>query len=86
MRNKEVTKAEADSNVPLAVMLLLGGPSDDFMVGRIYEVAVGNAYDEVVKDDENGIEMEPAKWRMDEGLKRVIAENKFRSKNCELIR
>lgn len=73
-------------DIPLLFSLRLGGPSTDFMVGRVFEGTASHAYDKVVKEDVSGFPItDPAKWAKGE-LKTLRAENLFRSANCKLIR
>jgi hypothetical protein len=39
------------SEVPIGVTMLLAGPSADFVVGRIFENAMGDAFDGIVKKE-----------------------------------
>jgi hypothetical protein len=55
------------------------------MIGRIFENAMRDAYDKVVKEDNNGLPiLDPSKWARDE-LKVIRAKNKYHSSNCALI-
>ncbi len=38
-RDGEMSQEDFQQSVPLGVSMRLGGPSDDFMIGRIYESA-----------------------------------------------
>ncbi|MDT8429372.1 MAG: hypothetical protein RQ757_11455 [Pseudomonadales bacterium] len=84
---KEKTISESEFNAaPVGVLLTLGGPSVDFIVGRIFENAMNDAFDSVVKEDSNGLTIpDPTKWARDE-LKAIRAENKYHNSNCELLR
>jgi hypothetical protein len=73
-------------DIPLLFSVRLGGPSTDFMVGRVFEGTANHAYDKVVKEDVSGFPItDPAKWAKGE-LKTLRAQNLFRSGNCKLIR
>ena len=56
LQRGEVPPEVARIEVPLAVSRVLEGPSADFKIGRIYEAAVSEAFDEIVKKKttENG--------------------------------
>ena len=71
--------------VPLAVTMVLQGPSDDFIVARIFEGAMRDAYDDIVKNDDNGMPLEMSNWIMDNGLRAQKAKTKYQTANCELI-
>ena len=71
---------------PIGVLMLLGGPSIDFIIGRVFESAMGEAYDSVVKDDASGVEMDdPGQWRRGES-KAQRGRLLYDQSNCELVR
>lgn len=84
---KDGTTGQADrENTPVAVLLLLSGPSTDFVVGRIFEAATGHAFDAVVKQDAQGLSiLDSSRWAQGE-LRTSIAQNKYRDSNCALLR
>jgi hypothetical protein len=86
-RVRNGTMAEAErQELPVGILLLLGGPSVDFVVGRIFEHVNEYALDKVVKEDNDGVPLfDPSKWADDE-LRNVRARNKFGSSNCALIK
>lgn len=85
VRNKTITEAEV-KEAPIGVLWYMAGPTTDFIVGRIYEAATGDAYDKVVKEDSAGLPiLDPYKWARDE-LKVMRAKNKYLSSNCTLVR
>ena len=64
---------------------MLQGPSADFIIGRVFENAVTEAYDGIVKK-ENGITMEPSKWIEDKRLQKSKAQIKYLQSNCVLLK
>jgi len=84
---KDGTTSQVDrTNAPVAVLLLLAGPTTDFIVGRIFEAATGHAFDAVVKEDAQGLPLfDPARWAEGE-LRTSKARNKYRDSNCALMR
>lgn len=85
IENKTIPEDEI-KQAPWFLLVLLGGPSIDFMIGRIFQFAAEQAHDNVTKLDTNGIPLEASRWVTDETLKTIIAKNKYNSSNCELIR
>ena len=84
IKNQTIAEVER-REAPIGVLLRLGGPSVDFMTGRIFEGAVEYAYDNVVKTDNSGVPIvDPSKWATGE-LKVIRAQNKYRGSNCKLI-
>ncbi len=84
VKNGTISEAQAQK-APIGVLMNLGGPSIDFMVGAIFKSSSNNAYDSVVKKNEYGVLLEPSKWVTDDKLKNARAENKYHNSNCELI-
>jgi len=84
---KDKTVSEADAReAPIGVLMYLGGPSIDFMIGRVFESATGGAFDAVVKTDSKGTPIHnPLEWVNDDEVKRIKAQSRFRSSNCELV-
>lgn len=77
---------ERQRNIPVGVLLRLGGPSVDFIIGRIFEGAADDAFDKVVKTDGSGRTItDPLKWAGDE-LKVVNAVNRYQHSNCALLK
>jgi hypothetical protein len=84
IENKTVSEKEI-SRAPLSVLQRLQGPSIDFMIGRIFEGATEDAFDKVVKEDNNGLPiLDPRDWA-DGELKVARARNKYQTSNCALI-
>ncbi len=84
---KDGTTTQADrENAPVAILLLLAGPSTDFIVGRIFEAATGHAFDAVVKEDSQGLPIfDPLRWA-EGALRTSRAQSKYRDSNCALVR
>ena len=62
---------ELQEDAPLYLLILLGGPSHDFRLGRIYGYAIDQVY-------ENIYDGEPS----DE----ISAKNEYHRRNCDLLR
>jgi hypothetical protein len=77
IQDRTISEAETQK-APFGVLLVLGGPSVNFMVGRVFESATRCANDAVSRED-------PSKWVPDNELRANIASIKFRRSNCELI-
>ncbi|MFT3672040.1 hypothetical protein [Aestuariivirga sp.] len=74
------------SDTPIAVTSRLQGPNADFIVGRIFEAAMNEAFDNVVKRDAGGSEIkDPAHWVMEPATRELDARIKFQNANCELV-
>lgn len=72
----KVEQKDLSSEAPWIMLLLLEGPSPDFMLGRIYASAQDSALKEVFKTGDH--------FNSDEE-QRIIAVNEFRKLNCQLI-
>jgi hypothetical protein len=64
------------TEAPAVMLLLLEGPTPDFMLGRIFEVAQRSALEEVYKTGQNF---------NSEEIQETIAKDKFWNLNCQLI-
>lgn len=84
IKNGTITKTET-ADAPWAVVMLLGGPTSDFMIGRIYQSASDDAFEAVVEKDDNGEVLAPSKWVTDPNTKASIAWGKYNRSNCALI-
>ncbi|MBX4206002.1 hypothetical protein KW795_02290 [Candidatus Microgenomates bacterium] len=76
LRAEKIDEKDISQEVPIGLTLLLGGPSEDFMLGRIYSSAEEETLNEVFKTGND--------FNSDE-IQKMIAENKFRDRNCQLI-
>jgi hypothetical protein len=78
-----------ENDVPVEVALSLPGPSDDFRIGRLFDmassVAFDSVHDAVVERDDTGAMRAPNNW-LDGDLKSATAGTKFRNANCGLLR
>lgn len=84
VRTKTISDTEL-KEAPVGVLWHMGGPTTDFIVGRIFEAATGDAYDQVVKEDSSGLLItDPRKWADDE-LKVIRAKNMYQRSNCALV-
>lgn len=75
LENNKIEDSDFRSEVPMGVSMLLGGPSTDFIIGRIYENATEYALEDIYISDINDTE-EFRKFR---------AEDKFSTQNCGVI-
>jgi len=85
VKNKTITEAET-KGAPIGVLMLMGGPTTDFIIGRIFESATADAYDKVVKEDSAGLPIIDSSEWADDKLRVIRAKNKYQSSNCALIR
>ena len=85
-KKNQISEDAFRSQVPIGVSMLLGGPSTDFMIGRIFANATQRCINSVVKKDRNGFLLPINSWVNDDELKRTIASTKYLTGNCTLIR
>jgi hypothetical protein len=71
VQDGKVNTQDINKEVPVGVIILLHGPTVDFILGRIYEAAGDNATKDVLPDDKN--------------LKKVAAQSKYNRMNCSLM-
>lgn len=75
VKSEKVKREDLSTEAPL-MMLLLQGPTADFMLGRIFEAAQKSALEDVYKTDQN--------FNSDE-MQESLAKNKFWKLDCQLI-
>ena len=85
VKNRQIPPDIANQEVPIGVSMLLRGPSTDFVVGRIFEAAMSDAFDDIIKK-ENGLMLDSSKWANDEGLKKSKAQSQYQRSNCVLVK
>ncbi len=77
LENK-ISDSEYSKEVPVGVTLVLGGPSIDFMIGRVFAAASKDAWEKTMEEidtlDNIGGE-----------LRKIKAENLFFKSNCSII-
>lgn len=71
-----VSNERIQSTVPIGIMLVMGGPTNDFIAGRIYE-----STQQTVIDALN----EPNTIFVNSELRKVKAQNKLHEQNCDLL-
>jgi hypothetical protein len=85
LQNNKISPEAAEAETPVAVTLRFGGPSVDFIIGRVFEGALNDAYDDIVKR-KNGLLLPVADWVKDEEVKKSRAQQEYLQGNCALIR
>lgn len=73
----------AQSNIPIGVGMMLGGPTHDFMIGRIFESATDGAFDRVIKENEYGVILDRLDWITDSELEKSRAKFLYLKSNCD---
>lgn len=82
----EVSDYDIFQHTPLSVAGVLRGPSEDFIIGRIYQMVSSAAFDKMSKKDASGMPLETKDWNTDPAILKGIAETKFRQSNCSMIK
>jgi hypothetical protein len=73
----KVTKEDLSTEPPLIMLMLLQGPTPDFILGRVFESAQKSALGDVITRPEGAI--------FDDETKRLNARTKFVNQNCKLL-
>lgn len=79
LKAEKIKQEDISQEVPIGVTMLLQGPTEEFILGRIFETAQEGALEEVFYTNYDRNNLNP------EDLQKSIAENKFRDSNCQLI-
>lgn len=84
-RAGQIAPADFDNTVPVYISMSLQGPSDDFILGRLYEMTMEQAYDEIVTKGKDGVPLHPSEYVTDTGVQSVMAGTLIRSSNCNAL-
>jgi len=76
VQSEKVKREDLSNGVPIGMLLLLQGPTPDFILGRVFEGALDSALNDVYKTG--------GSFNSDE-TQESIAKNKFWNQNCQLI-
>ena len=68
-------KEDLYNQLPIAFLLSLRGPNNDFILGRVYEMVAEDAVKDIIDIAKSDVE-----------LKKILADDKFFKKNCHLIK
>ena len=76
VKNGQISPEAMRSEVPIGVTMYLAGPSVDFIIGRVFEGAMGDVYDDIVKR-RNGIPLPSSDWVMDEAIRKPEEKHRY---------
>ncbi len=76
LQSKLVERKDLSEEVPIGFILLLAGPSSDFVLGRVFENAQNEALKGVLR---SGDQLNP------DDLQKMLAQSKFTKQNCQLL-
>lgn len=85
-RAGQIDQTDFDSTVPVYISMSLQGPSDDFVLGRLYEMTTEEAYAKIVTRGKDGVPLHPSDYVMDSAIQSVMAGDLVRSSNCTALR
>lgn len=76
LREGRIEREDISREAPLIMMMLLQGPTPDFMLGRVFEAAMEAAFEGVYETNGNF---------NDDDIQVMLAESKFQEQNCSLV-
>ncbi len=76
LRDGRIEREDISRETPLIMMMLLQGPSPDFMLGRVFEAAMEAAFEGVYETNGNS---------NDDEVQAMLAESKYQEQNCNLL-
>jgi hypothetical protein len=76
-QENKFSRADASQIVPIGFLMVMEGPSHDFMLGRLWENTVDNALKDITKSKDG--------LRLDDDIIRIKAKTKFNEDNCMLM-
>lgn len=78
LQQGKIDKKDVGNTVAMGVLASLAGPSNDFIMGRLWESAIKNYYDKSTENCE--------RCSFDEELKVMKGNSYYRDKNCEFLK
>ena len=72
LQSGKITNADLNNQVPMGVLFVLYGPTVDFILGRIYEVATDETLKDIFKS-------------ADESQQKMVAQTTYTKMNCSLM-
>lgn len=84
-RSGQITSEEFKSAVPMYIAMSMHGPSDDFVLGRLYEMTTSMAHDKIVTYGPDGARLTPQQYVTDPAVQSVMAQNLLRTSNCSAL-
>lgn len=76
LQSKKIQRQDLSTEAPWLMLLLLQGPTPDFMLGRVFESAQDTALKNILKTGD--------KLNADE-VRRMLAQGDYNKQNCRLI-
>lgn len=76
LKEGKIKQEDLSTQVPMIMLMLLQGPTPDFMLGRVFEAAQDSALEDVFNTD--------GKYNSEQ-FQKDLAENKYWKQNCQLI-
>ena len=76
LKAEKIQQADLSSEAPWLMLILIEGPTPDFILGRIYGFAEHSALQNVLK---SGDELNP------DDIRSTLAQSEYTKRNCRLI-
>ncbi len=80
LRESKILNEDINRTVPVGLVLVLGGPTDDFIAGRIFEAVANATYKDTYCKNGSLVDC-----TTDKKSQAIIARNAFSVRNCELL-
>lgn len=85
-RRGVIAQEELKTEVPIAFLMDAAGPTVDFGLGRVFEVAATHVFDRIVKQDRHGMPLPVGQWQIDKEVQKALAEAEYGNRNCALLK
>lgn len=86
LRAGKIDRKDTFEHTPMSIMGAVQGPTDEFVVGRVYQLIGSSTFDKMAKKSVDGTTLELKDWITDPATLKSIAETKFRQANCGMIK
>lgn len=81
-----ISEEDMQEKVPMRFHLNAAGPTDDFKLGRMFEVAEKAATESVYNMGGFGRNTPMSEWRTDPEVREAYASSEYLSRNCALLK
>jgi hypothetical protein len=80
-----ITEEELSQHAPFILTSLDAGPSVDFILGRVFQLAADAANADVTKEDRSGLPLPMDEWLLEPRMIALRANQLYITGNCDLL-
>jgi len=84
-RDGLISADQWNGEIPVGIAMTTNGPTNDFILGRLFALAGDEAYDDIAKRDEAGLPLSPQNYVTDSDIATLKAAHLSRLSNCSVL-